>query len=526
MKRHRTETKRGKKVKSRKQARRQSLDKLKRRIERRLDKHRFAGTLGRSVFAGGNVQYELSQRTRGLAYGGIGLVHEMARQLGLPEAINQRLHLFKINLPYRESDHVLNIAYNALCDGHCLEDIELRRNDEVYLDALGAERIPDPTTAGDFCRRFRTDASIRQLQEAINDVRLKVWARQPAEFFRQAVIDMDGTMVETTGECKQGMDISYKGVWGYHPLVVTLANTGEVLSILNRSGNRPSHEGASGEADRAIELCRAAGFQSIKLRGDTDFSQTAHLDRWDAAGVQFLFGMDVIGKLHVLADDLSETDWMPLERRPHYEVKTKPRRKPENVKERIVEEREFKNIELVSEEVAEFDYRPTKCRQAYRMIVVRKNTIAKQGQLKLFDDYRYFLYITNDRDSSAAALVFEANHRCNQERHISQLKTGVRALRAPVDNLHSNWAYMVMTALAWNLKAWWALLLPEEPGRWQQKYREEKQRVLKMEFQTFVNAFLRIPCQLIRTGRRLVFRVLNWNRWHHVFFRMADVLRC
>jgi hypothetical protein len=130
---------------------------------------------------------------------------------------------------------VLNLAYNALCDGTCLEDIELRRNDEVFLDALGARRIPDPTTAGDFCRRFQAD-DVHTLLGIFNDIRKKAWAEQPEAFFAQARIDADGTLVDTTGACKQGMDIAYDGTWGYHPLVVSLANTGEVLSLVNRSG--------------------------------------------------------------------------------------------------------------------------------------------------------------------------------------------------------------------------------------------------------------------------------------------------
>src|SRR5881398_4088885 len=103
----------------------------------------------------------------------------MVQTLGLPEVIDEKLHLLKIHLPYHESDHVLNLAYNALCDGTCLQDIELRRNDEVFLDALGARRIPDPTTAGDFCRRFR-ESDLRALQDAFHEVRVRAWKEQPA----------------------------------------------------------------------------------------------------------------------------------------------------------------------------------------------------------------------------------------------------------------------------------------------------------------------------------------------------------
>jgi Transposase DDE domain group 1 len=497
----------------------------KRRIKRRLDKSDLRG-MERPMFTASNIHYDVAGRTRGIAHGGIGVIHTLVRRLGLIDAIDQRLHLFKIHLPYHESDHVLNIAYNALCEGTCLEDIELRRNDEVFLDALGARRIPDPTTAGDFCRRFG-EGDIRDLQEAVDATRLKVWAAQPKSFFTQATIDMDGTLVGTLGNCKQGMDIAYEGTWGDHPLVLTLAETGEELSLVNRSGNRPSHEGAAAEVDRCLKLCLQAGFEKVLLRGDGDFSQTEHLDRWNAdPRVHFLFGYDPLPNLKARAEALPASAWKPLTRPPHYQVKTQPRARPDNVKEEIVRRRGFDVLRLKSEEVAEFRYRPTACAMTYRMIVVRKNISKEKGEVRLFDEIRYFFYVTNDEESTPAELVFSANDRCNQENLLAQLKGGCRALQAPVDNLLSNWAYMVMTALAWNLKAWWALMLPERPGRWQEKHRAEKQRVLRLEFKTFVQAFVRLPCQVVRAGRRLVFRLLSWNPYQTIFFRMVDVLRC
>ncbi len=188
-----------------------------------------------------NIHYEIADRCRGIGVGGIGAIHTLARRLGLIDAIEQRLHLLQIHLPYHESDHVLALAFLPLCGGTCIQDLELLRNDEVFLDALGARRIPDPTTAGDFCRRFSRD-DIYTLLDIIDDTRRQAWVGQPTAFFGQAEIDMDGFLVETTGQCKEGMDIAYDGTWGYHPLVLTLANTGEVLSVVNRSGNRPSQE--------------------------------------------------------------------------------------------------------------------------------------------------------------------------------------------------------------------------------------------------------------------------------------------
>lgn len=503
--------------------RKQKLIQRKRRILRRL-RHRNGDIGDEPMLTASNIHYELADRVHGLGPGGIGSIHLLARHTGLIEAIDQRLHLLKIHQPYHESDHVLNIAYNLLCSGTCLEDIELRRNDEAYLDALGATRIPDPTTAGDFCRRFE-EPHIQILMNAINDIRVKVWREQPAEFLDEAIIDADGTLAPTTGECKQGMDISYNGLWGYHPLLVSLANTGEPLFVVNRAGNRPSHEGAAWYLDRAGRLCEQAGFKRILFRGDTDFTQTRRLDGWDTKGYRFIFGIDAMSNLVDTAENLDETKWTRLERLLRYTPRTAPRPRPENVKERIVRQREFKNIRLTSEDVAEFDYQPTSCEKTYRVVVVRKNLSVEKGEQMLFDDVRYFFYITNDRKMSASDVVFSANDRCDQENLIAQLKNGVRALQAPVDNLVSNWAYMVMGSLAWTLKAWFALSLPET-GRWASKYKAEKRKVLRMEFKTFLNAFIRVPCQIVRTGRRIVYRLLAWNPWQDVFLRGVDALRC
>jgi hypothetical protein len=503
---------------------RESLRNSKRRIERRLDKSKL-GDCQRPMLTASNIHYEIAGRTHGIVHGGIGALHALARQVGLIDAIDNGLQLLQVHLPYHESDHVLNLAYNPLCDGRCLEDIELRRNDVHYLDALGARRIPDPTTAGDFCRRFSQEA-IETLQTIFNQTRQRVWRQQPKEFFDVALIDMDGTLVETSGQCKQGMDIAYDGTWGYHPLVLSLANTGEVLWLVNRSGNRPSHEGAAAAVDRVVAVCREAGFRQVLLRGDTDFSQSEHLDRWTTAGHFFLFGFDATPNLKALAEDLPATVWQPLPRLPSYTVQTKPRSRPDNVKEAVVVERAFENRRLGSEEVAEFVYRPTACRFSYRMVVVRKNISVAKGEKLLFDEVRYFFYITNLILLRPDQIVLIANNRCDQENLLAQLHGGVSALKAPVNTLESNWAYMVMTALAWSLKAWWALLLPVAPGRWRERHHDDKQWVLRIDFKTFVNAFVRLPCQIVRTGRKLVYRLLAWNPYQPIFFRLVSVLNC
>jgi Transposase DDE domain group 1 len=516
---------------------------------RRRIKKRLANTPGPErpvpMMTATNIHYEQADRTKGLSAGGIGAILLMAQKIELDTEIDRTLHLLKRHLPYHESDHVLNLAFNIVAGGTKIEHLELLRNDEVYLDAMGAERIPDPTTAGDFCRRFTSEADVVTLMNAINEARLRVWAQQSDQFLDEAILDADGTMVETDAECKEGVDIGYNGQWGYHPLLISLANTAEPLFLLNRSGNRPSQERAGEYLDKAVALCVRAGFRKILLRGDTRIAQnkdldpwdkqilprdgntiaeTANLDSWDdAENVRFIFGYAAYDVLKARADELPVQAYSFLERPPGYAIKTVPRQQPERIKPEIVRERGFKTIHLLEEMIAEFDYQPDACKKSYRMIVLRKRLATDQGQMRLFEEYRYFFYITNDRDISAEDVVFSANDRCDQENLIAQLKSGVHALTTPVDNLVSNWAYMVMASLAWSLKAWSALLVPVSP-RHEAKHKAEKRTLLRMEFATYRAAFIEMPCQIVRGGRRLIYRMLSWNPWQGVFLRLVERL--
>ena len=296
---------------------------------------------------------------------------------------------------------------------------------------------------------------------------------------------------------------------------MSLAKTGEPLFVVNRPGSAVSHLGAAPWIDRALDLVEPV-FDRLYLRGDTDFSLTQNFDKWHARGVQFIFGYDAIKPLVARAQALPEEAWSTLERPPAYTVKTQRRSKAKKLKQEIVHGRAYKKITLVKEEVASFAYRPGKCARPYRMVVLRKHERITRGAEVLEERHRYLFYITNDQQQTSAQLVLFIDQRCNQENLIEQLNNGVPAFHAPSNTLESNWVAMVIAALAWSLKAWYGLLI-QEPGLGRD--------IVRMEFKQFLQRFIYIPCQILRQGRRLIYRIVDFTLDTLTFLRLFARLK-
>jgi hypothetical protein len=469
-------------------------------------RHRQAGHWGERpdpMLTSQKISYEIGGHVEATPYGGIFAMHRLVTRLGLVKAIDTTLNLLKIHLPYHESDHVLTLAYSVLTGGTRLQDVDRLRNDVPLMNGLGARLLPDPTTTGDFLRRF-TQADIVALMDAINSVRPVLWRGRGAGLLGEVVyLDADGTIVPTTGELKQGMDMSYKGIWGYAPLLITLANTREVLYLVNRPGNAPSHADAATWIDKAIDLV-APHAKRVCVRGDTDFSLTANFDRW-AGQVDFVLGTDNIAALRTRADALDPSAWQRLQRPAPYENTTgATRARRHNRKQEVVHERGYLNLRLNHEDVAEFSYRPGKCQRDYRVVVVRKNISRMKGEQALIDEIRYFFYFTTypATTHTPARIVELANERCDQENIHGQLKSGLNALHAPVDDLHSNWAYMLIAALAWNIKSWHAMMMHRT---------QDRHAFIRMEFKRFLDTVIRIPAMILTRSRTIVVRLVAYT---------------
>ena len=263
----------------------------------------------------------------------------------------------------------------------------MRRNDEVYLDALGARRIPDPTTAGDFCRRF-AEADVERLMDAFNEARLRVWKQQPADFFDEAIIDADGTLVATDGRCKQGVDIAYNGHLGL-PSAGGLAGQHRRAAVPGQPQRQPPLARAGRRLPRQGRSPSAAGPASgkITLRGDTDFTQTKHLDRWDEPATSASSSASTpCPTSRRLAEGLPDRGVQrPGAAGPVHDQDGAPPG-PERHKERIVSRAAVRDDpKLIGEEVAEFDYRPVACEKTYRVVVLRKQLVVEKGQMRLFE---------------------------------------------------------------------------------------------------------------------------------------------
>lgn len=443
-----------------------------------------------------HARVEASEST---ALGGLALAVGLVARLRVAQSIDERVSLLHSRRPYHESDHVLTHVYNLFVGGSAIEDIADLQQSEPVRRMLGAACIPDPSTAGDFLRRFDRK-SITALDEAIDEAQERVWKRRYGKRkCALGIVDLDSHVRHVYGNQKEGADFTYKGGFGYHPLVISLAETQECLRLVNRSGNTTSAEGAAQELAGLVPLLTSR-FEKVLVRGDSAFSRQDIFDVCDANGLHFAMVSGEQQNFAALAEGVDERSWRPFREMEELPHETKTRRRGRNLRRLRARRRGKRDLKLEKQWLAEIDYTPARSEHAYRLII-RKQRIEESEQGELFELWRYRYVLTNlPRTVSTEEVVRQTYRRCDQENVIEQLQNGVAAMRMPTGGFLANYAHLVCARLAHNLKPWLAMLaLPREVMRW--------------EWKRFRKAFVYVAASVVRSARQNFLRLANSHRF-------------
>jgi hypothetical protein len=479
----------------------------------------------RPVIRNRQIRVQVQERGDITPYGGLALAHDLAMRLGIDRDINASMKLLRLYLPYFDSDHLLTHVYNQYVGGTCIEDIAHLQHSDAIKHLTGACRIPDPSTAGDFLRRFNR-ANLRAFQQVIDRAREKVWRQMPNSRKRVATVDMDSTIKPVYGQCKQGADFSYTGKWSYHPLLFTLSETRELLRTLNRSGNASSADGAAAALKEVLPMVQRH-FGKVYVRGDSTFYQKAIIAECVRHHVGFALVMDSYANLVEMAENLPESAWEPFSA--HADLKAartdprrKARRKRERVRARKARERGYKTLATVEQWAGQFNYTMSSGMEefgvtgnTFRVVVKRQLIETSKGQQVLYADYAYRFIITNipASEMDAGEVLCFAYGRCDQENIIEQAKNGIAALRMPTGELLANAAFLMAGQLAWCLRAWLSLLaLPKETSRWEWKW--------------FRQAFVYVAARITQGSRRAKVYLAGCHRFVEHLVIAARRLQC
>jgi hypothetical protein len=416
--------------------------------------------------------------------------------------LDRSLELLQSHRPFTESDHVLTHVYNLFVGGTCIEDIGQLQASEPVRRMLGAVRIPDPTTAGDFLRRFGW-VDLQALDAAIDRAQDGVWKRRyRRRKVDRSIVDLDSHVHPVYGDQKEGADFSYQGSLAYHPLVISLAGTQECLRLINRAGNAPSAQGAEEQLEELFPwLLRR--FREVLVRGDAAFCSQKIFDACEAYGQFFVVVSPTQRNFGALAEALPESAWKPYrgpgERVRRARTGTRRRKRRPNLRRRRARQRGKWDLRLEHQWVAELPYRPERSQKTYRLII-RRQRIEEHWQGELFELWRYRYVLTNLPPSTSTREAMDLTYqRCDQENVIEQLQHGVAGMRMPTGGLLSNAAFLTCARLAHNLKAWLAqLALPRETMRW--------------EWKRFRHAFVYVSARVLRRARQIHVHIAGSHR--------------
>jgi len=476
-----------------------------------------------------NVEVEGGAPTT--AWAGLALVITFISSFKIVKRLNENLSLIKQPKPYTNADHVLALVFNLYIGGRHIEDIAELQHSPAICRMLGAERLPDPTTAGDFLRRFdeRDEHNLLSLRDVGDGIQEDVWKELVKRFGRKtgkrgrrkrklplATVDLDGHIEEELGVTKEGADFSYNGKWGFQPLLITLAQFSEILWIMNRPANGRSSENVAEALDKVLPRLKSY-FERILVRGDSDFDRSDIRAICRAHGAYTAFvGRDNREARTKLAMSVEEHQWRPFlskAERQRRQRRTGPRKKKPNRRRQRARQRGYKELYQAREWMSEQFFSPPYEDESYRLVFRRQLIEHREGQIHMFDEYRYWSIVTDlPLEMTTAEVIDETYQRCDQENLIEQLGSAVAAWNMPVAEFLGNCAWLEIARLAWNLGKWIALLsLPFEVVRW--------------EWKRFRRAFVHIVGQVLVGGHRVTTRISTSHRHWSTFVEALNRLQ-
>lgn len=470
---------------------------------------------------------EVEESPSSTPYGGLVLAVAFLKQFMVAESIDSRVSVLKQHQPYHESDHVLALALNLYVGGTCLEDLSNLQHSEGVRRMLGACRIPDPTTAGDFLRRFDEDAnpgSLAALRQSVDEIQCAVWqasastkrtkknkGRHKSQKNIQSLeaIDIDAHLKPVYGVQKEGADFSYKGQWSYKQLLITRARTSESLAVRNRPGNVKDADGAAEVLDEVLgNACSHLG-PTLVVRGDSAFDQADMRAVCESRGVYSAIVAREFKDRQSIAMSVPESSWKPFrtraartaEQRKRAKNRGRRRRKPNRKRQRALE-RGYNNKRLLGQWITEVPYQPAGSKKTYRLVLRRRLIEHSEGQLVLFKEYEYRYVLTDlPHDLASTRDVVDLTYeRCDQENLVEQMGSGIAGWRMPVREFAGNCAWLEIARLAWNLGKWIAMLaLPDEVVRW--------------EWKRFRQAFVYVAAEVVKRSRQTWVRFSDAHRF-------------
>ena len=418
-----------------------------------------------------------------VANAGLLLVATLTQRLGLEALINATVKLFGRVGGARPGRKVLTLVHAMIAGGTHIDHADMLRAGSTA--AVLGHRVMAPSTLGTFLRSF-TFGHVRQLEAVIGKTLERAWGLGVGSGAKPLVIDIDSTICQVEGAQKHGAAFGYTKVLGYHPLLATRADTGEILHARMRKGSANTQRGARRFIDELIARVRRAGATGqLTVRVDSGFWSNDTIATLNRLNVRYTMAVRTNTKgIAAAITSIAEQAWIEID----YTADGRA-------------------------QVAECEYTSGKGKDAVtRRLIVRRTRLTDTTQLKLWPDWRHHAFLT-DLDGTAVDIDLFHRRHAVVELAIRDLKEGAGLEHVPSGNFHANSAWLQCTVLAHNLIRWTSIL---------GNVRVDDQLVVARSTR---NRLIEIPGRLVNRAGRPTLRLPTLWPWKEQFTTALDTLR-